>query len=860
MQYRYDPAQIEPKWQTAWEDQQVFRAVEDPTKPKFYGLVMFPYPSGAGLHVGHPESYTAVDIVCRQRRMKGYAVLNPIGFDAFGLPAERAAMRENRHPAEITRLWIQNFRHQLKRLGFSFDWSREISTCEPDYYRWTQWIFLKLHEQGLAYLAEVPVNWCPAQGTVLANEEVVDGKYVETGDPVERRVMKQWMLRITKYAERLLNDLDGLDWPEGVLEMQRQWIGRSEGAEVRFGVEGSDEGFTIYTTRPDTLFGVTYCVLAPEHPLVAQLTTADRREAVEAYVTAARNRSDMDRQLSAEREKTGVFTGSYAVNPVSGERAPIWVADYVLMTYGTGAIMAVPAHDERDHAFARKMGLPIVPVITPPEGHDIHAAAWTGDGLALNSGAYDGLAAAEFKAKILNDLEASGAGKRKVNYKLRDWLFSRQRYWGEPFPMAHLDDGEVVPVPLDVLPVTLPHVDEYKPTDDGQPPLARAEEAWLRTTVNGRPATRETNTMPQWAGSCWYYLRYMDAFNQDMPFSPEKERFWGPVDLYIGGVEHAVLHLLYARFWHKVLFDCGLVHTKEPFTRLFNQGMILAYAYREPSGKYHRPETVERRVGKGVKIISAWTKDEVETEWFVAETEIAVEQRIGKMGKSLNNSVDPLDIVAMYGADTLRIYEMFMGPLEQVKPWQTQGCEGVHRFLSRVWRLFVNEETGETRPFGETSPEVRRALHLAIKEASDGIEALRFNTPISKMMEVVNAAKGEVPAREDAEAFVKILSAWAPHLGEELWARFGNAELITFAPWPAWDRAALIADTANVAVQVQGKLRGQLEVPKDTDGPALIALARALPNVQKHLEGMEVVKEVVVPGRLVNFVVRPAKG
>ena len=852
---RYTPADIEPTWQQYWEDHDTFKAVEDPNKPKYYTLCMFPYPSGSGLHVGHPESYTAIDIVARYKRMRGFSVLNPIGYDSFGLPAERAAMREGRHPAEITRERIANFRNQLVRLGFSFDWSREVSTCEVDYYQWTQWIFLKLHERGLAYLEEVAVNWCPAQGTVLANEEVVDGRYVETGDPVERRMMKQWMLRITEYAQRLLDDLDGLDWPEGVLEMQRQWIGRSEGAEVDFPV--GDGSFTVYTNRPDTLFGATYCVLAPEHPLVADIVTDAQREQVEAYVHAAKNRSDLERQVAGEREKSGVFTGGYAINPVDGRKLPVWVADYVLMSYGTGAIMAVPAHDVRDHAFALKFGLEIIPVIEPPADHDIQAAAWTGDGAAINSGAYNGQRVKQFKAAIIDWLEAEGSGRRKVNFKLRDWLFSRQRYWGEPFPVVHLADGTVQPLKPEDLPVALPHVDEYRPTADGRPPLARAED-WLHLKYNGQDAIRETNTMPQWAGSCWYYLRYMDPKNTDLPFAPEKEAYWGPVDLYIGGVEHAVLHLLYARFWHKVLFDCGLVSSKEPFKRLFNQGMILAFAYRESTGKYHAPETVERRTDSPRTIQSAWSSEPVETTWFVKGTDTAVEQKLGKMGKSLNNSVDPLDVIAQYGADTLRIYEMFMGPLEQVKPWQTSGCDGIFRFLSRTWRLFVDDQTGETRAFGETSREARKALHIAIRETTEGIENLKFNTPVSKMMELVNACKGggqkAALCEADAHAFVKILSPYAPHLAEELWRRFGHAETLALEPWPEFDPSALVEDTVKYAVQVMGKMRGVLEVSQGADKDAILAAAKELENVARFLEGKTIRKEVFVPNKLINFV------
>ncbi|MCB9779793.1 MAG: leucine--tRNA ligase [Alphaproteobacteria bacterium] len=850
---RYDPASIEPKWQASWADQQTFHVSEDSDKPKFYALCMFPYPSGSGLHVGHPESYTAVDIVARYKRMNGFNVLNPIGFDSFGLPAERAAQRENRHPAEITRENIAYFTEQLQKLGFSFNWEREVSTCEVDYYRWTQWIFLKLHEQGLAYLAEVPVNWCPAQGTVLANEEVVDGRYVETGDPVERRNMKQWMLKITAYAQRLLDDLDGLDWPEGVLEMQRQWIGRSEGAEIDFEIDGHGR-FTVYTTRPDTLFGATYCVLAPEHELVGRITTDAQRAAVDAYVDAARNKSDMERQVAAEKEKTGVFTGAYATNPVNGEKVPVWVADYVLITYGTGAIMAVPAHDERDHAFAKKFGLEIRPVYRVADSdHDFDQAAWPGEGNAVNSGAFDGLSVKQFKPAIIDWLEQNGHGTRKVNYKLRDWLFSRQRYWGEPFPIVHTEDGQVLPLPYDALPVALPHVDAYKPTEDGDPPLARATD-WLHTTLDGRPVTRETNTMPQWAGSCWYYLRYMDPHNENEPFSQAAARYWKDVDLYIGGVEHAVLHLLYARFWHKVLYDCGLVATKEPFQKLFNQGMILAFAYRETSGKYHHPDAVERRVGQTRTIVSAWSQEPVETDWYVTGTDIAVEEKLGKMGKSLNNSVDPLEIVARYGADTLRIYEMFMGPLEQVKPWQTSGCEGIHRFLGRVWRLFVDKDTGETRAFGDSDKDVRKALHVAIKEATEGIEALKFNTPVSKMMEFVNICKGQTPGRAEAEAFALILSPWAPHLAEELWQRWGHEQSLSYEPWPQVDESALVDDTLEIIVQVMGKKRGSIRVAHDATQDQVLAAAKAEPNVDKHIAGKTIRKEIYVPGKLVNIV------
>jgi leucyl-tRNA synthetase len=823
---RYAPHEIEPRWQARWREQRTFLTDEDPAKPKFYGLVMFPYASGAGLHVGHAESYTAVDIVVRYKRALGYRVLHPMGWDAFGLPTERAAVREGRHPADITRENIANFRGQLERLGFSYDWDREVNTSEPDYYKHTQAIFLKLHERGLAYLAEVAVNWCPAQCTVLANEEVKDGRYVETGDPVERRMMKQWMLRITAYADRLLEDLDGLDWPAGILEMQRNWIGRSEGAEVRFGTDAGD--LVVFTTRPDTLFGVSFCVLAPEHPFVAKLST---NPDVAAYVAAAKNRSDKDRTASAEKDKSGVFTGAYATNPVNGQRVPIWVADYVLMSYGTGAIMAVPGHDERDHAFATRHDLPILRVV---DGGDL---PFPGEGVAVNSPPINGLPTAEATATILAWLTERGIGTRKVGYKLRDWLFSRQRYWGEPFPIVHLADGTIAPV--DELPVLLPQLEDFRPTADGSPPLARATN-WVNTTWRGQPAKRELNTMPQWAGSCWYWLRYMDAHNPDQPFSPEKEQLWGPVDLYMGGVEHAVLHLLYARFWHKVLYDCGMVHTKEPFSKLFNQGMILAFSYQDAAGKYYRPDEVQERDGQ----------------WFVTGTDTPVATQIEKMSKSRYNVVNPNEVVAGWGGDSLRLYEMFMGPLDQVKPWQTSGVQGVYRFLERTWRIFVDEETDALRLADTISADARRALHAAIKETTEGIDALRLNTPIAKMMELVNALKGAALPRAEAEAFVLILHPFAPHIAEELWARLGHTTSVYGHPWPKWDPTALVVQTVQIAVQVGGKLRGTFEASPTASQAELLAGARAVDNVARHLDGRTVIKEIVVPGKLVSFVVK----
>ena len=609
--------------------------------------------------------------------------------------------------------------------------------------------FLKLHEKGLAYLAEVPVNWCPAQGTVLANEEVVDGKYVETGDVVERKMMKQWMLKITAYAQRLLDDLDGLDWPVGVLEMQRQWIGRSEGARLKFSVADQGVDFEVYTTRPDTLFGATYCVLAPEHPLVMQICTEDKKEVINDYVESAKNRSDLERQVASEKEKTGVFTGAYAINPVNGKRIPIWVADYVLISYGTGAIMAVPAHDERDHAFASKFDIDIIPVIQPGEGVDVQEMAWTEDGVLINSGRFDGLSVTDAKAQITGWLEEQGIGQQEINYKLRDWLFFVSDTGENHSQLCIRKTVCLTQCRQKSFSIRLPHIEAYRPTADGEPPLARAEE-WRKTEWKGQPALRETNTMPQWAGSCWYYLRYMDAGNPEAPFSPEAVQYWKNVDLYIGGVEHAVLHLLYARFWHKVLYDCGLVPTKEPFQQLFNQGMILAYSYRDALGKYHHPSEVEQR-GE---------------QYFVKGSDTEVFSQVEKMSKSKRNTVDPLEIVADFGADTLRMYELFMGPLEQVKPWQTSGCKGVRKFLNKTWRLFVGEDEA-LRPFGQAREDVTRALHVAIKETTEGIEGLKFNTPISKMMEFVNACSNKMPPKEEVSAFVRILAPYAPHIAED---------------------------------------------------------------------------------------------
>jgi leucyl-tRNA synthetase len=841
----YDAHAIEPKWQAIWKQRRAFRTPSDPAdlaaRPKFYVLDMFPYPSGAGLHVGHPEGYTATDVVARLKRMQGFNVLHPMGWDAFGLPAERAAVREGEHPAVITRRNVDNFRRQIQRLGFSYDWEREVNTSAVDYYHWTQWIFLKLYERGLAYMAEVPVNWCPALGTVLANEEVKDGKYVETGDPVERRNMRQWMLKITVYAERLLADLDLVDWPEHVKEMQRHWIGRSEGAQIVFQVADGEHSFDVFTTRPDTLFGCTYCVLSPEHPLVGAITTRAQREAVDAYVAAAIAKTELQRTDLA-KEKTGIFTGAHAVHPVTGASLPIWVADYVLMSYGSGAIMAVPGQDERDWEFAEKFELPIVRTVQPPE--DFAGKAYLGDGPAVNSDFLDGLDIAAAKAKMIAWLEGRGAGRGRVEYRLRDWLFSRQRYWGEPFPVLHAEDGEVIALAFDDLPVELPPVDEYRPTEDGRPPLARAGAGWLEVTLpDGRKATRETNTMPQWAGSCWYYLRYLDPHNAALPFAAEAEKYWMPVDLYIGGVEHAVLHLLYARFWHKVLYDCGLVSTVEPFQKLFNQGMILAYSYQDAAGRYYHPDEVVERGGRH----------------FAGHVEVT--SQVEKMSKSKLNVVNPDDVIGEYGADSMRLYELFMGPLEQQKPWQTTGVEGVYRFLQRTWRLIVDERTGElaeklTRGPAASEPDLERTLHKTIRKVEEDTLGLQMNTAISQMMVFVNeATQAATLPRDTVAAFVRVLAPYAPHLAEELWERLGEEGLVAHAEWPRWDPALTVDDTITVVVQVNGKKRDELQVAKDADRATLEKLALASENAQRFLEGKAPRKVIVVPGRLVNLVV-----
>jgi leucyl-tRNA synthetase len=835
----YDPKRIEPRWQRYWEENATFKADVDLSRPKFYVLDMFPYPSGDGLHVGHPEGYTATDIVSRYKRMRGFNVLHPMGWDAYGLPAERYAVRTGVHPSITTKTNIDTFRGQIKRLGFSYDWSRELATTDPGYIRWTQWIFLKLFERGLAYQAEVAVNWCPAQGTVLANEEVKDGKYVDTGEPVERRLMRQWMLKITAYADRLLADLDELDWPDGIKAMQRNWIGRSEGAEVNFALADSGEILTVYTTRPDTLWGATFIVLSPEHPLVAKVTTSAQRGAVEAYLDRTKTLSEVEK--AEERSKTGVFTGAFAINPANGLRIPMWIADYVLMGYGAGAIMAVPGHDSRDHEFACAYGLPIIEVVKAPGDFDIQKRSWEGEGPLVDSGALNGLNVADAKTAAIVWLEEQGLGQGRVQYRLRDWLFSRQRYWGEPFPILHRADGTIVPLPEDSLPLLAPELDDYKPTDEGKPPLARAED-WVHTAdqSTGLPALRETNTMPQWAGSCWYYLRFADPKNDHALIDTAKEKYWLPVDLYIGGAEHAVLHLLYARFWHKVLFDLGVVSTKEPFEKLFNQGMILAFSYRDRAGKYYRPDEVVKR----------------DDQWFAGQT--AVTKQIEKMSKSRFNVVNPDEVIDAFGADSMRLYEMFMGPLDVAKPWQMAGVAGVSRFLNRAWRIVVNDEDGLSDQIVdvEPTPEILRLQHKTIRSVTEELEALRFNTAIAKLMEMSNAVLSlERKPRVVVETFVLLLAPFAPHLAEELWNALGHKESLAYAPWPDFDPVLAEDERREYVVQVNGRLRHKMVADAGLSAASLLETVKADPRVTELLRGKQIVKEFAVPGRLVNFVV-----
>jgi leucyl-tRNA synthetase len=877
----YDPKVIEARWQAWWRENPIFRSEIDPSKPKFYVLDMFPYPSGAGLHVGHPKGYIATDVLSRYKRMRGFSVLHPMGWDAFGLPAEQYAIETGTHPRETTERNIATFKRQMQSLGLDYDWSREIDTTDPGYVRWTQWIFRKLYERGLAYLAEVPVNWCPALGTVLANEEVQDGKSERGGHPVVRVPMRQWMLRITAYADRLVDDLDQVDWPEAIVKMQRDWVGRSEGAQIVFSVADSEEHIEVFTTRPDTLFGATYMVLAPEHPLVSRITAPEQREAVEAYVSQTARRSERAR-LAETHEKSGVFTGGHAIHPVTGDRLPVWIADYVLATYGSGAIMAVPAHDERDWEFAKKFGLPIVEVVS---GGDVEQGAWTGDGVCVNSGFLDGLGSPEAKKRMTEWLAAQGRGEKAVNYKLRDWLFSRQRYWGEPFPVVHLEDGTTALVPEADLPVLLPELEDFRPSGEFEPPLARARD-WIETRdpATGRPALRDANTMPQWAGSCWYFLRFCDPQNTERPWSEEAERYWMPVDLYVGGAEHAVLHLLYARFWHKVLYDLGLVHTIEPFQKLLNPGMILGYSYR-----YYEEAPATSGPGSEEGPLRAYSSDEVR---FDAETpvhrdsgavlrevwvpaaevrwvderprhpslELRLEEVTEKMSKSRGNVVSPDAVIDQYGADAMRLYEMFMGPLDKGAPWSDEAIPGLYRFLQRAHRLVAGDEAGDATPGsarapGVGTPEQARLLARTVQGVTDDLEGMRFNTAISKLMVCARDITRDAPLRAGAaETFVLLLCPFAPHLAEELWRVLGHQTSPALHAWPQADAELLVEEVVRLVVQVNGKRRDEIDVPADADEETIRSAALASEHVQRHLAGRPHRKVIVVPGRLVNVV------
>ena len=943
---KYNPAEIEPKWQSFWEQEQTFATPELPTSEKLYVLDMFPYPSGDGLHVGHPEGYTATDIVCRFERMRGKSVLHPMGFDAFGLPAEEHAIRTNTPPRESTEKNIKTFSRQLKMLGFSYDWKRELATTDVEYFRWTQWIFLvlfdtwfdrqqqrgrpicelpipdEIQQQGsqvvqqyqdehrLAYQADALVNWCPLLGTVLANEEVIDGKSEVGGHPVQRIPLRQWMLRITDYADRLAEDLETVNWSDGIKKLQRDWIGRSTGAEVDFYIgeakdhpnwqverrengfprKAADEVLRVYTTRPDTLFGATYMVIAPEHPFVDRLTTSGQQQAVEQYRERAAAKSDRER-TEENKQKSGVFTGSCAINPVNGESIPIWVADYVLISYGTGAIMAVPAHDTRDFEFAQLYDLPILAVVDPADSTDVDreavlagSACYSQTGTACNSGSYDGLETDPFKEKITADLQQQGVGQTAVNYKLRDWLFSRQRFWGEPFPILHELDDEGNPTgairalePAD-LPLDLPHLVDYKPHGRPEPPLGKAPDEWLYPVIDGKRYRRETNTMPQWAGSCWYYLRFIDPGNQEQFVDPEKEKAWMPIDLYVGGAEHAVLHLLYARFWHKVLYDRGHVSHPEPFQRLVNQGMILGEmeftGFQDSAGNYCSADEVTRtEEGEPVQSETSDSLQEVKLQAEEIEKQgdlfvlrdnpsIRVDSRAYKMSKSRGNVVNPDDVVENYGADTLRLYEMFMGPLEASKPWNMSGVSGVRNFLDRSWRMIVDDRA-ETVTLNDSVQEVEcdeeqnRLMHRTIKAVSEDFENLEFNTAIARLMEFVNHfTRSETRPRSAMERFVLLLAPLAPHLGEELWQILGHETSLAYEPWPTFDEAATQDNVLEIPVQIRGKVRTKLQVPADTDQATLEEMARNDAKVIELLAGKEVIKVVVVPKRLVNFVVK----
>ncbi|MGM0126160.1 leucine-tRNA ligase [Enterococcus sp. AZ194] len=833
----YNHKEIEKKWQKYWAKTNTFNTHDDPAKPKFYALDMFPYPSGQGLHVGHPEGYTATDILSRIKRSQGYNVLHPMGWDAFGLPAEQYALDTGNDPAEFTKKNIETFRRQINALGFSYDWNRELNTTDPEYYKWTQWIFTKLYEKGLAYEAEVAVNWVPELGTVISNEEVIDGKSERGGYDVIRKPMRQWMLKITAYADRLLDDLETVDWPESIKEMQRNWIGRSVGANVDFKIAGTEDSFTVFTTRPDTLFGATYAVLAPELELVKRITTSKQKEAVEAYIEEASKKSDLKRTDLA-KEKTGVFTGAYAINPVNGKEVPIWIADYVLASYGTGAIMAVPAHDERDYEFAKTFDIEILPVVA---GGDVTKEAYVGDGPHINSEFLDGMGKEEAIEKMNHWLEEQQVGKKEVSYRLRDWLFSRQRYWGEPIPVIHWEDGTTTTVPESELPLVLPKTENIQPSGTGESPLANITD-WVnvidpKTGMKGR---RETNTMPQWAGSSWYYLRFIDPHNKNELANFEKLERWMPVDIYIGGAEHAVLHLLYARFWHKFLYDIGVVPTKEPFQKLYNQGMILGQSFRDSRGALVPTNMVEKREGV----------------WVSIETGEELEEAPAKMSKSLKNVVNPDDVIEKYGADTLRMYEMFMGPLDASIAWSENGLEGSRKFLDRVWRLLVDENNKmRDRITTVNDGKLTKVYHQTVKKVTEDFNNLHFNTGISQLMVFVNEAyKAEVLPYEYMEGFVQLLAPVAPHIGEELWAILGNKEGISYVPWPTYDEAELVEDEIEVVFQINGKVRAKVNVARDLSKEELEKLAMADETIQANIEGKTIRKVIVVPNKLVNIV------
>lgn len=848
---KYPFESIEPKWQKYWDENKTFKTVEDANVPKEkrrYVLDMFPYPSAQGLHVGHPEGYTATDIYCRYLRMNGFNVLHPMGYDAFGLPAENYAIKTGTHPKVTTFANIEHFTKQIKALGFSYDWDREIKTCTPDYYKWTQWIFLQLYKKGLAYESNTPINWCPSCQTGLANEEVKEGKCDRCGSQVTHKTIRQWVLKITAYADRLLEDLDQLDWPESVKLMQRNWIGRSTGAEVNFTVadndgKATDQKLTVYTTRCDTLFGATYMVVSPEHPLVEKLTTPEQKEAVEAYVDAAAKKSDLERTDLA-KDKTGVFSGSYAINPVNGKLIPIWIADYVLISYGTGAIMAVPAHDDRDWEFAKKFNLPIIEVLKSEV--DVQEQAWTEDGIHVNSEFLDGLNKKDAIEKMLAWLAENNCGKAAVNYKLRDWIFSRQRYWGEPIPLIHCPDCGTVEVPEDQLPLELPEVKSYQPTGTGESPLAGID-SWVNCKCPkcGKDARRETNTMPQWAGSCWYYLRYIDPNNEKAFADSEKVNYWMPVDLYVGGAEHAVLHLLYARFWHKVLYDIGVVNTTEPFQRLVNQGMITSFAFQRKNKTLVPVDEVEQRD---------------DGNYYEKATGEQLEQIIAKMSKSLKNVVNPDEEIKSYGADSVRMYEMFMGPLTMSKPWNTQGIIGIHRFLEKVWAISekpLNDIDITGKLEDESLINLRKTFAQTIKKVTKDTDTLNFNTAISQMMIFVNElSKQESIPRAMWSDFVKVISPYAPHLGEELWEKLGNKNTIAYESWPTINEDFLKDDAKTIVVMVNGKLRGKFQAAPGADDNTLIEAAKTAEGVEKFLEGKTIVKSVVVKDKLVNFVVK----